>query len=182
MMKKLNMSKQGWGFAIIFFILAAYYTFTRAHFAGWKSVKVTFHFLDGTVLLSSLVSMVTLLLFYIICTLLPSRRIVIIPTIFTLLLAGQELALSYYTLPVGDILGGLVVFVGTILLVWIAYLYAQVSFAVIDTIKDADEGNYFSRWIRRVKISVVKEWRALIVAIILYALLNASIVMTLTLK
>ncbi|KOY72156.1 hypothetical protein [Apilactobacillus kunkeei] len=182
MNKKFEMTKEGWTFSVLFFLFAVYYSFSKAHFAHWGNVKVTFFLVHWSTLLSSLIYAVILVLFYLVCTLLPSRRIVALPTIITLLLAGQELALAYYTLPVGDILGGLVLLIGTLTILYMAYINAKISFNIIDSIVDADEGNYFKRWFNRVKVSLAYDWKPLVISIVIYMIINASMLMTLTFK
>lgn len=77
MNKKFEMTKEGWIFAVLFFLFTVYYSFSKAHFAHWGSVKVTFFLVNWSTLLSSLIYAVILVLFYLVCTLLPDRKSVV---------------------------------------------------------------------------------------------------------
>ncbi|KPN83112.1 hypothetical protein RZ76_06880 [Apilactobacillus kunkeei] len=182
MNKKFEMTKEGWTFSVLFFLFAVYYSFSRLHFANWLGVKVTFVFFNWSAMLSGLISALILVLFYLVCTLLPSRRIVALPTVITFLVIGQEIAIAYYTLPVGDILGGVAYLIGAISILSMAFYNAKISFNIIDSIVDADEGNYFKRWFNRVKVCLAYDWKPLAISIIVYVVIHAVMFSTYMIK
>lgn len=182
MNKKFEMSKEGWIFTVLFFLFAVYYSFSKLHFARWLGVKVTFILFNWSSMFNGLVSSLILVLFYLICTLLPSRRIVALPTVITFLVIGQELAIAYYTLPLGDILGGLAYLAGAFSILCIAYYNAKISFNIVDSLVDIDEGHYFKRWFNRVKVCLVYDWKPLAISIIIYVLIHAVMFSTYMIK
>lgn len=176
------MTKQGWMFAVPFFLFSVYYTMSKAHFAHWKSIRVMFHLIDFTHLISAIGYAAVVFAFYLLCALIPSRRIIAVPSIITIMLAAQQLTLAYFTFPIGDVIGGLVLLIATVVIAGMALIYAKIALAVIDGIGASSKGNYLTAWLREIKLAVVANWKFLVIDVLIYVVINASIVMTLTFK
>jgi hypothetical protein len=182
MLDKLNMSKREWGFTGLFFILAVAYTIFRTNIAGWKAVQVSFYIWTFSSVLGSALAILGLLAIYLICTLLPSRKIVIVPSVLILMVAAQEFTLAYYAFMSVDIIGGFVLLIETSLILFMAYLNAKISFTIIDGAQSLPAKLYLKRWWSLVKLAVKTDWKLFVNTMLLYIILNASIVITFILK
>lgn len=165
------MNKPGWIFAGLFFLFSVYYTMSKAHFSQWKSIRVMMHLIDGTHLISACGYAAVMLCFYLLCALIPSRRIIVVPSIITIMLAAQQFTLAYYTFPIGDVIGGLVLLIATVVIAGMALIYAKIALAVIDGIGSNNRGNYLTAWGREIKTALVANWKFLIVDVLLYVIL-----------
>ncbi|UQS84928.1 hypothetical protein MOO46_06705 [Apilactobacillus apisilvae] len=180
MKSKLKMSIKGWLFAVIFFVFAVYAGFIQYHYDGIKDIDVTFLFTNLGDYIWSLISLIIIVILYVAFSLVPSRKLTLLPNIFMLMTAGQILVQAYYTLPRLNIIGLVVELIFTITHLMLAYYLTKISFDVIDN--DNDKKGYFNNWFNQLKKSLMQNYRELTIFMILYILIRSITVISVTIK
>ncbi|TPR51070.1 hypothetical protein [Apilactobacillus micheneri] len=178
MFKKINMSIKGWIFAAIIFLLSVYFGFIHFHYAGIKMIEINFLFTNFAIYFKELVMAIFFLVVYLLFSLIPSKKFMMIPNFFLLMSAGQSLVQFYYTLPRLNILGSIAEFIITLSLLGMAYSFSNVSFEVIDNLNDSAGKNLFEKWTNRVNLSLLKHWRILTIFILIYVIFVSITVIT----
>ncbi|TPR26170.1 hypothetical protein DY120_00285 [Apilactobacillus micheneri] len=182
MFKKINMSIKGWIFAVAIFLLAVYFGFINFHYSAVKEIEVNFLFTDFGVYFEELAMAIFFLVIYLLFSLIPSRKFMMIPNLFLLMSAGQSLVQFYYTLPRLNILGSIAEFIITVSLLGMAYAFSDVSFEVMDNLNNIEGKNLFERWMNQVNQSLRKHWPMLTTFILMYAIFVTITKITIILK
>lgn len=182
MFKKLNISIKGWIFAAVIFMLAFYFGFIYFHSIGVKTIETTFVFNDFSMYLKELTMTIFFLVIYLLFSLIPSKKFIMIPNLFILISAGQSLVQFYYTLPDLNILGSIAEFFITLSLLGISYSFSNVAFEVIDYLQENSGQNLFERWIDQVNKSLRNNYSNIIIFISIYVILVSITLVTIVVK
>ncbi|WP_105956659.1 hypothetical protein [Apilactobacillus quenuiae] len=182
MFKKLNISIKGWIFAAIIFMLSFYFGFIYFHSIGVKTIETTFLFMDFSMYLKELIMAVFFLVIYLLFSLIPSKKFMMIPNLFILMSAGQSLVQFYYTLPRLNILGSTAEFIITLSLLGMSYSFSNVSFEVIDNVSNSKGKNFFEKWINQANNSLLNHWKIISTFILIYVIFISITIITVVFK
>ncbi|TPR39827.1 hypothetical protein DY037_00090 [Apilactobacillus micheneri] len=182
MFKKINLSIKGWLFAAIIFLLAVYFGFINFHYAGIKNIEINFLFTNFGLYFKELVMAMFFLVIYLLFSLIPSKKFMMIPNLFLLMSAGQSLVQFYYTLPRLNILGSIAEFIIVLSLLGMAYSFSNVSFEVIDDVGNIKGQNLFERWTNQVNKSLTNHWKITATFILIYVIFVSITTITIVFK
>lgn len=182
MFKKINMSIKGWIFAAVIFLLAVYFGFINFHYSEIKNIEINFLFTNFSLYFKELVMAMFFLVIYLLFSLIPSKKFMMIPNLFLLMSAGQSLVQFYYTLPRLNILGSIAEFIITLSLLGMAYSFSDVSFEVIDNIDNNDGNSFFSKWTNQVNESLINHWKVIATFILIYVVFVSITTITIVFK
>ncbi|TPR19084.1 hypothetical protein [Apilactobacillus timberlakei] len=178
MFKKINMSIKGWIFAVVIFLLAVYFGFINFHYAGIKMIEINFLFTDFAIYFKELVMAIFFLVIYLLFSMIPSKKFMMIPNLFLLMSAGQSLVQFYYTLPRLNILGSIAEFIITLSILGMAYSFSSISFDVMDNLNENSGGTFLGKWTNQVNSSLMKHWQMPLISIIIYVIFVSITVVT----
>ncbi|WP_220751475.1 hypothetical protein [Apilactobacillus xinyiensis] len=173
MLKKLNLSYKGTIFAYMWFLFTVYYFYLTFHAQGIKFVTLQFAGIDFATLINELFVAIMFLMIYLLFSMIPSRRGMLIPNAFLMFSVGQSFFYVILAIMHFNIVSLLISIVYAFSFMGLMYAYNLICFNVIDHVDG--RGSYMYRWTAAMRVSFMKYWGYVVGFILLHALLTSMI-------